>query len=320
MQWNFIIPDPDSFPSGGNIYNRQIVDALKRVGEEVLISPLELEPISKINADLNIWDTIYLDQMRDIPIGTLPGRQIMLIHHLQSMYPGPAEYFKQIELPILKQMDAMWVTSHYSKDYLRNHDVSKPAWIIPPIFNGPKFNDHKAPADSFIALIASNLVERKGVLPFLKLLSLLEDLPDFKIFITGNHELEPDYANACMQYVNSGPLRNWVSFLGPIPREDLFLLYHEADLYISTSFFETFGMSIQEALYYGTPVLAIRGGNTPYLVGISGWCTNTPEALVEQLEKLIRKPDLVENKKVDYSNWTEDWLLAAKFLINKACE
>ncbi len=319
MRWNFIIPNPESFPSGGNIYNRQIIDALKKTGEEVLISPPEFIQISKTNSDIYIWDTLYLDQMTDVPFETLPGKHIMLIHHLQSMYPGPPENFQQFELPILEKMDAFWVTSDYSKDYLRNRKVIQPIWVMRPIFNGPKFNGSQHPS-SFKALIASNLVERKGILPFLKLLHSPGTIPNFKIYITGNHELEPDYANACIQYVNHNNLKNVVHFLGPIRREDLFVLYQEADLYISTSFFETFGMSIQEALYYGTPVLAISGGNTPYLVGSSGWCVNNTEKLVNLLQKFMHDPSQIAKKKVQYSNWMEDWEKAAKFLIEKVNE
>ena len=75
------------------------------------------------------------------------------------MHPGPENLFDIKEAPIINQMDALWVTSEYSKTYLRKRGIQIPILIMPPIFNGPKF-EKTTPLNIPNLLIAANLVER----------------------------------------------------------------------------------------------------------------------------------------------------------------
>ena len=144
-----------------------------------------------------------------------------------------------------------------------------------------------------------------------------KSLPTFQLFVTGSHDLEPEYAQKCIQLVENSPKLKSVNFLGPIPQENVFALYHSSDLYISTSYFETFGMSIQEALYYHTPVLGIDGGNTSYLITGSGWCVQNMEELVDQLLYLLDHPERIKQQPVHFQNWKPNWESAARYIIQR---
>ena len=317
MRWTFVIPQPDLFPSGGNIYNRNIIRSLENLGEEVTIAPWSEDSCPNPLTEITVWDTIYLEAIHELDFRSWPGRHILLLHHLSSMYPGPPSVFDKLERPLLDKMYGYWVTSSFSQRYLLDREIMRPIWVMPPIFNGPRITTPVIKDDTLYVLMATNLIERKGVLPFLQLLSAKNNLKDFSISITGSHELEPEYARSCIQFVDSCWLKHTVTFLGPISRNEVFTLYQQADLFVSASFFETFGMSIQESLYYGTPVLGIDGGNTSYLVGSNGWCVPDLEQLVNQFEMLVTNRHLLKKKEVNYINWVEDWDQAAAFLLEQ---
>ena len=57
-----------------------------------------------------------------------------------------------------------------------------------------------------------------------------------------------------------------VTFTGPISHKDVAKYYANADVYVSPSLYESFGMAIIEAMAAGVPVVAARGGAVPDVV------------------------------------------------------
>lgn len=57
-----------------------------------------------------------------------------------------------------------------------------------------------------------------------------------------------------------------VTFAGLVKHSDVAAHYAKADIYISPSLYESFGMSIIEAMVAGVPVVAARGGAVPDLI------------------------------------------------------
>ncbi|MBI5644301.1 MAG: glycosyltransferase family 4 protein [Deltaproteobacteria bacterium] len=57
-----------------------------------------------------------------------------------------------------------------------------------------------------------------------------------------------------------------IQFLGNVSHEELKKYYSEADIFINTSFWESFGMPIAEAMASGLPVIATRVGGIPEVV------------------------------------------------------
>lgn len=66
------------------------------------------------------------------------------------------------------------------------------------------------------------------------------------------------------------PLRNEVVLVGPVPEEDLPLVYAAADLFVYPSLYEGFGLPPLEAMACGTPVIASSAASLPEVVGDAG--------------------------------------------------
>jgi len=97
--------------------------------------------------------------------------------------------------------------------------------------------------------------------------------------------------------VCSSDLADRVRFLGRRGRDVLNHFYNAADVFISTPWYEPFGITPVEAMACGTPVVGsnvggikftVRDGETGYLVP-----PNDPDALAERIAHLYRNPKLL---------------------------
>jgi len=66
--------------------------------------------------------------------------------------------------------------------------------------------------------------------------------------------------------------RKHVRLLGHVPWQQLADLYRRATVFVMPSFYETFGISVIEAMAFGLPVVATRTGGLPEVVddGVTG--------------------------------------------------
>jgi glycosyltransferase involved in cell wall biosynthesis len=107
-----------------------------------------------------------------------------------------------------------------------------------------------------------------------------------------------------------------VSFLGYVPREDLALLYGAAELFVSVSLFEGFGLPALEAMACGTPVVASRVGALPEVVGDAGSLVDPRDvdgiaaAIINLLEDQEARDQLAERARQRSSQFA--WERAAR--------
>jgi len=92
-----------------------------------------------------------------------------------------------------------------------------------------------------------------------------------------------------------------VTFVGRKNREMLKYYYNAADIFISTPWYEPFGITPLESMACGTPVIGANVGGIKYSVvdGETGFLVppNDPDALAEKVNLLISNPDLQQQMK-----------------------
>lgn len=270
----FVIPDPESFPSGGNIYNQRLIDEMREAG--VKISQISDVPQGNdffgVKADCWLLDSLFLNSAYYWFWEKHPGKEKMIIfHHLSCLELEDEAASKRCFEPYRRYFDqanGVLVTSEFSQHWLIEQGINPKKVIVktPGIVWEISSREAKR-GENFMGLMVANLIPRKGILPFLKSLSsaLSADL-SFEILIAGSHQLDPEYAEACVKQVNISPyLASRIQFLGEIPPAKMPKLYEQADVFISASSMETFGMALQEARHFGVPILALgsetQGGN-----------------------------------------------------------
>jgi glycosyltransferase involved in cell wall biosynthesis len=111
-------------------------------------------------------------------------------------------------------------------------------------------------------------------------------------------------------------LLNDVLVVGFIPREDQPIFYSAADLFISVTYYEGFGLPISEALSCGCPVITSNASSLPEVVGKGGILLN-PSDTSSICNHIL---DLIENKNKRKQIAEEGLKIAKKFNWFKAAE
>jgi D-inositol-3-phosphate glycosyltransferase len=159
------------------------------------------------------------------------------------------------------------------------------------------------PRDAFIVLQLGRMVPRKGVDNVIRSLDALNrhHRRSAELYIVGGESENPDpdatpeIKRLLQVAVESGVLRH-VHFAGRRGRDVLRLYYAACDVFVTTPWYEPFGITPVEAMACSRPVIGSNVGGVKSTVvdGETGFLVppNDPEALAERLAQLAAEPEL----------------------------
>jgi glycosyltransferase involved in cell wall biosynthesis len=171
-----------------------------------------------------------------------------------------------------------------------------------------------------------SVVPRKGQLAFLDALAQKPIGGAYQITIAGSLTVDKDYAKKCTDAILAdATLRQHVKITGEQSATSIQTLYVKSNLFISTSEMETFGMAIQDAVAFGIPVFALKGGYAAEQVveGVNGHQCTTHAEMVEKLAHYVQYPDSfvdLQRSAFSYTPSYHTWDKAAERLIGFAGE
>ncbi len=160
--------------------------------------------------------------------------------------------------------------------------------------------------DERIILQLGRMVPRKGVDNAVRGFAHLVTQHRFpaRLVVVGGEADDPDPAASSspeigrlQEIARAAGVADRVTFVGRKGREALKYYYSAADIFVTTPWYEPFGITPLEAMACGTPVVGanvggikftVRDGETGYLVP-----PNDPEALAERLAHLYKHPKLM---------------------------
>jgi glycosyltransferase involved in cell wall biosynthesis len=314
--------------SGGETYERELLARLGRAGVRVEIIlargkphpvgvpnwtvhrfPISrglrwyLAPLVVPSAIHSIYATVGFDllrvhSLRYIGPSALWARRhyrldVPVVAHHHHLDPSPLNPL--IEKRVIEACDRVITVSEFSRDQLfrelgiRTDNVSV-------IHNGvderfaPGSRD-KVLADALglgpgpVALFLGGLKHRKN-LPFLLSVwrRVLDRLPEATLVVVGSGPME----RSLKQTAREMEISSRVVFAGRIKEEDKVRFLNLADVFVSTSSLEGFGLSVAEAMSCALPVVVSKQGALPELVGNSpGGIVCTPDGMSEFVEGLI---------------------------------
>ncbi|MXV52399.1 glycosyltransferase [Pedobacter sp. HMF7647] len=163
------------------------------------------------------------------------------------------------------------------------------------------------PANDRILLQLGRMVPRKGVDNVIKALGELKRKSvEAKLVIVGgetgssNPELCPELVRL-MDIAREHDVADLVIFAGRKNRDMLKYYYSAADIFITTPWYEPFGITPLEAMACGTPVIGADVGGIKYSVAdnLTGFLVpaNDPKALAEKAAVLLTNQELLQTMK-----------------------
>ncbi|MDH0868156.1 glycosyltransferase family 1 protein [Mitsuaria sp. GD03876] len=159
------------------------------------------------------------------------------------------------------------------------------------------------PEDEFIVLQLGRLVPRKGVDNVIRAAAALRQIPgrSFRLLIVGGESTVPDETRT----PEIGRLRRIaqeaggeanVTFVGRRDRDQLRDYYRAADVFVTTPWYEPFGITPLEAMACGTPVIGAEVGGIQHTVvdGLTGYLVppEDPQTLALRLDDLRSHPEI----------------------------
>ncbi|MGX7707391.1 glycosyltransferase family 4 protein [Methylobacterium sp. Gmos1] len=312
MRLVLAVPGDLSAPTGGYAYARQLLAHLPAEGVSVTHlalpggfpdpTPDDLARTAALLAQVPADAALLVD---GLAYGALPpdliraaGRPVaVLVHHPlgyeTGLSPERAASLVAGERAALALAARVVATSRYTAGLLAAEFGVAPERIAvaepgtPPAARvAPRKGPH-------VRLLAVGTVSpRKGYDVLVRALATLTDL-DWSLTIVGSLDRAPDCAAALREQIAAAGLRDRITLAGAVTPETLDRLTGEADLAVSASLFEGYGMALAEALARGLPLVATSGGAAAETVPAGAGLPVPPgdaPALAAALRALVADP------------------------------
>ncbi|MFG3182715.1 glycosyltransferase family 4 protein [Streptomyces nigra] len=286
---HFVMPggvDDPAAPSGGNAYDRRVSLDLPGFGWQVhkhAVAGDWPRPEAAARAELArtlrefpdgavvLLDGLVACGVPEIVVPEAERLRLAVLVHLPlgdetGLEPSVAADLDARERTVLRAVDAVVATSDWAVRRLVSHHglapervhVAAPGADIAPLASG---------TDGVSRLLCvAAVTPRKGQHRLVEALATVTDLPWSCSFVGGlNHD--PVYVDELRSLIARHGLTDRLVLAGPQAGAELDASYNSADLMVLTSYAETYGMAVTEALARGIPVLATDVGGVPEAVG-----------------------------------------------------
>lgn len=261
--------------TGGYVYDRLVVEGLRRQGVSVEVLSCEPPPNGSAAAirrwaehhdlDVVVGDELCHALLAELFANELAGapRKVLLVHHLEqweSAEPPADRVLPGSERTALLAADLLITTSAETARRLSAAGVNKPMLVAEPGADRLPFLARRQPSEEVTFLFVANLLARKRVLELLAAFEAAE-APNARLRLVGSPEREPEYARSLREFVQArAELVQRVEFAGTLVDGALAKAYADADCLVSCSLIEGYGMGITEALYAGLPAMLAPTG------------------------------------------------------------
>lgn len=289
QQLIFVYPGDLNSPTGGYAYDRRIIAGLKSLGWEIQLvglgegypfpNPAQAEQAKEQLQRLTpgvpmVIDGLALGALPEVAACVAEHRPLVaLIHHPLAFEFGLSEeqavLLKHNETEALRYASGVIANSPATaRDVHRHYGV--PIDRIDVVLPGTDRSVHQPEQSQdtngnrgVVRLLSvGSIIPRKGFHDLLAALAPLADLP-WSLSIAGDTTRNARAFEQLVGDIARFGFTGRVQVLGAVSDSELDILYSQADAFVLASLFEGYGMVYAEAMAYGLPIIATRGGAIP---------------------------------------------------------
>ncbi|MFK7890670.1 MAG: glycosyltransferase family 4 protein [Granulosicoccus sp.] len=276
---HFIIPGDINTRTGGYRYDKRIVQGLEETGWTVHLHSLagdypfpsktERDQASNVlsgidNNSLVVMDGLAFSTLPEVVKAHSPRLDfIALVHHPLALETGlterQANSLKRQEIQALSLARHIITTSHPTADSLTHYRVpeTRVTAVLPGTDRG-KVSSGSGQAQLNLACVAT-LTPRKGHSVLLEALLPLLKHP-WHLYCAGSTERHAETRQRVNTLLEQHELHDRVTFTGELEDDELAALYERTDIFVLASFYEGYGMVLDEAIAHGLPIICTTGG------------------------------------------------------------
>ncbi|MGN9777000.1 glycosyltransferase family 4 protein [Micromonospora sp. H33] len=266
------IDDPAT-PSGGNRYDRRVLDGLTAAGWTVHEHPVPGGWPHPEPADRAALARV-LDALPDGAVALLDGLVASVVPEVLAPRAGRLRLVVLVHLPLDHDAERAalgcaaaivttsgwtrrWLLDRYALPAARVHVAAPGVDPAPPAAGSATGGE---------LLCVAAVTPLKGHDTLVDALARVADLP-WRCVCAGSLTRDPEFVDRLRRRVADHGLAGRVHLAGPYAGPALDTAYAAADLLVLASRIETYGMAVTEALARGVPVLATATGGLPDTLG-----------------------------------------------------
>jgi glycosyltransferase involved in cell wall biosynthesis len=292
----FVVPGRLDQLTGGYIYDRHIVQGLRRRGCRVVVKEISLRGAARVFTSIPDNAVVIIDGLAG---GVLPReiereagrlRFIALVHHPLAHETGvsrsAAARLHASERSTLNAVRHVVVTSRATATLLtREYGVSarRMTCIEPGTDRWPV--SRRTPGNALLCV--GTLTPRKGHVTLIRALGRLTHF-DWRLTCVGSLDRDRATVRRVREEIRKAGLTHRVELVGETSR--LAPYYRRANVFVLPTEYEGYGMAVAEAIASGLPVVSTPTGAIPDLVGKDAGILVRPgnvKELAGALERLL---------------------------------
>jgi glycosyltransferase involved in cell wall biosynthesis len=269
MRLRLVVPLDVTEPTGGNVYDLALADAMRRDGDHVDLvacSPTDLAAVLHDGSN----DPVLVDGLLACPHpGALAGTGAGVLVHMPLAWRPDVSSDEAAELDLLEAealeaASLVVATSQWSAQYLIGRHRLQGVAVVPP---GVEPADVVEGSDPPLVVEVAAIAPHKNQLGLVEALAEVAHLP-WRARLAGSLDVDPGYVAQVRRAIDAADLADRVDLTGAISRD---AAWAGADVLVLPSLAEAYGMVVTEALARGIPAIVADGGPAEALgVGPAG--------------------------------------------------
>ena len=303
---SFVVPGRLTQLTGGYLFERHIVEGLRKRGRVVRVIELPARDrdggsatfAGLAEATPTVVDGLALARLGDAVVPQMRRLRLVAFVHgplarETDLSPVAARRAILHEARLLSRVRGIICPSRRTAAAIEGYGVSPGRIaVVPPGTARPNRPPVVRRGPVRALLCVANLVPRKGHIALVEALARIREL-DWSLTCIGSLDRDPATARSVRSKISATGLGRRITLTGECPPQRVARAYREADAFVLPSFHEGYGMVYAEAMVHGLPVVATTAGAIPETVAPQAGLLvppGAPRALARALRRVIAEP------------------------------